>query len=56
MTTQRFSIGMDENLFDWLEAQIKNGVFYSRRHGIEFALHRLKNQWEKDEAKLAKVK
>jgi Arc/MetJ-type ribon-helix-helix transcriptional regulator len=49
MTTERFSIGMGKDLYDWLEAQIKSGTFYSRRHGIEFALSRLKTQWEKQE-------
>ena len=48
---RQFTIGMDINLYDWLEAQIKSGVFYSRRHGIEFALARLKKSWEKVEAR-----
>jgi len=51
MTTKRLSIGIDQDLCDWLEAQIKSGVFYSRRHGIEFALARLKKSWEKVEAR-----
>ena len=51
MTAQRFNIGIDQDLYDWLEAQVKTGVFYSRRHGIEFALTRLKTQWEKQEKK-----
>lgn len=49
MPTVQVKIGLDQDLFDWLEAQIKSGVFYSRRHGIEFALKRLKSQWEKQE-------
>jgi Arc/MetJ-type ribon-helix-helix transcriptional regulator len=46
---KRFSIGIDQDLFDWLEAQIKSGIFYSRRHGIEVALSRLKESREKVE-------
>ena len=52
MKAKRFTVGMDQDLFDWLEDQIKSGVFYSRRHGIEFALSRLKKSWEKSEARL----
>ena len=49
MAGKKLSILMDKDLFDWLEGQVKSGVFYSRRHGIEFALQRLKTQWEKQE-------
>lgn len=45
-----FRISMDKELYDWLEAQIEKRVFYNRRHGIEFALKRLKSEWEKHEA------
>jgi len=48
---KRLDILLDKDLYDWLEAQIKSGVFYSRRHGIEFALSRLRKAWEKSEAK-----
>lgn len=56
MSTERFSIGIDKDLYDWLEAQIKNGVFHHRRHGIEFALMRLKRLWEKSETELEKTR
>lgn len=56
MATQRFSLGIDQDLYDWLEGQIKSGVFYSRRHGIEFALTRLKRSWEKNERELEKIR
>jgi len=49
LTSKKFSIGMGKDLYDWLESQIEKGVFYSRRHGIEFALTRLRTQWEKQE-------
>ena len=51
MAGKRLDILLDKDLYDWLEAQIKSGVFYSRRHGIEFALSRLRKAWEKSEAK-----
>jgi metal-responsive CopG/Arc/MetJ family transcriptional regulator len=41
---KRFSIGIDKDLYDWLEAQIEKGIFYSRRHGIEVALQKLKGE------------
>jgi Arc/MetJ-type ribon-helix-helix transcriptional regulator len=46
---KQLTIGMDQDLFDWLEPQIKSGIFYSRRHGIEVALSRLKESREKVE-------
>ncbi len=46
---KQLTIGMDQDLFDWLESQVKSGIFYSRRHGIEVALSRLKESREKVE-------
>jgi len=49
MTYREITVGLDQDIYDWLEAQIRSRVFHNRRHGIEFALRRLKSQWEGQE-------
>ena len=40
----KFSISVDSDLFNWLDAEIKSKRFASRSHGIEFALNELKEK------------
>ena len=41
---EKFSVSVEEDLFKWLDSEIKNKRFASRSHGIEFALNELKKK------------
>ena len=41
---EKFSVSVDEELLKWLDSQIKERIFSSRSHGIEFALDSLKKK------------
>lgn len=41
---EKFSVSVDEDLLKWLDIQIKERIFSSRSHGIEFALDALKKK------------
>jgi metal-responsive CopG/Arc/MetJ family transcriptional regulator len=38
---EKVSVTIDENLINWLDAQIKKKKFASRSHGFEYAINEL---------------
>lgn len=40
---ERFSITLDSDLLDWIESLIKEKVFSSRVHAVEFCVAQIKN-------------
>ena len=43
------SVALDEDLLRWVDEMIKRKVFASRSHAVEYALERLRREYEKEE-------
>ena len=48
MPKRKLSITMQTDLFDWMEGEIKSGVFASYSHAIEYAMRKLREIKKED--------
>jgi len=47
MKKQKLSIAIDQDLLDWIEAQIKTSRFANYSHAIQYSVRQLKENEEK---------
>ena len=45
-TKRNFNISLSKELCEWIEKKIEEKVFYNRSHAIEFAVDKLKKEYE----------
>ncbi len=51
MAKRKITITIDENLDDWVKAQVEKGFFADKSHAVQFSLMKVKQLMDKGEIK-----